>query len=56
MKRIIAILLTLASLSMAAGCGTSNVNVFLTVSMLGMMLSGIMLARDIFRFLPLRAG
>lgn len=32
------------------------VNVFLTVSMLGMMLSGIMLARDIFRFLPLRAG
>lgn len=32
------------------------VNICLTVSMLGMMISGIMLARDIFGFIPLRAG
>ena len=39
----------------AARIFQAMVNVFLTVSMLGMMLSGIMLARDIFRFLPLKA-
>lgn len=32
------------------------VNICLTISMLGMMISGIMLARDIFGFIPLRAG
>lgn len=32
------------------------VNLCLTLSMLGMMASGIMLARDIFGFIPLRAG
>lgn len=32
------------------------VNILLTVSMLGMILSGMMLARDIFHFLPLKAN
>lgn len=34
----------------------ASIDVLLMVSMVGIMLSGVMLARDIFGFLPLRAG